>query len=106
MNCATKRPWKIREYTNFNGFVIESESDPLFGCITERWENLAIDSRRESMKANARLIVQAVNHHQELVDALVAITFAAKTENLEKNSVAWKNLLEDCVALLAKIKEG
>ena len=46
---STKRPWKIIEYTNFNGFFIESEGDPLFGCIAERWENLADDSRRPAM---------------------------------------------------------
>ena len=67
---ATKRPWKITEYTNYRGFAIESESDPAFGCIAERWENMADNSRRAAMEANARLIVKAVNLHDDLAEGL------------------------------------
>ena len=68
----------------------------------ENWDMFA---ERIEGKNRVEMIVQAVNHFQEITDALVAITFAAKTENLDKTSTAWKNLLDECVVLLAKAKE-
>ena len=106
---ATKRPWKIHEDKNSQRrdrrVTIEYSDGELRSVIAWMYD-AHLCAEHGTLDENARLIVTAVNHHQELVDALIAITFAAKTEKLEKNSVAWKNLLEDCIALLAKIKEG
>jgi len=55
----TPGPWKITRYTNYSGFSIESESDPGYGCIAERWENIDNVKRNAERKANALLLAAA-----------------------------------------------
>ena len=49
----TPTPWKIQRYTNYEGFSISSETEPLFGCIAERWENIDKPERSDVRYANA-----------------------------------------------------
>jgi len=69
---ATPRPWKLVEYNNECGWAIYAEPD---GCIAERWydnPDLMDSGARARVPAIGRLIVQAVNSHDALVEALGA----------------------------------
>ena len=69
---ATPRPWKLVEYNNECGWAIYAEPD---GCIAERWydnPDLMDSGARARVPAIGRMIVQAVNAYDALVDALEA----------------------------------
>ena len=85
----TPIPWIIRRYTNYAGFSISSETEPLFGCIAERWEDLDDSKRSDIRYANADFIVQAVNSHDELLVAIQKLLTAightpSETEDVQK----------------------
>jgi hypothetical protein len=69
----TPGPWKIVRYTNYEGFSIQSETDPVYGCIAERWEDTGRDKAREAVRlANARLIAAAPELLEALTEMLAA----------------------------------
>lgn len=101
---ATKRPWRITEYTNYRGFAIESERDPAFGCIAHRWEENADNLRFVTIRANAHLIVKAVNLHDEMVEVLTAILPAFDNDSTAAIARVYQKELEHARALLQRAK--
>ena len=76
----TPLPWALTEYTNYDGFSVQT---PDFGCIAERWEEGATEARRLEMHANAAFIVRACNSHYGLLGALkIAREYVAATHGV------------------------
>lgn len=59
-------PWGIQQYRSCEGFSIWTKDR----CIAERWYPTLTDEEAITVRANAELIVRAVNCHEELVAAL------------------------------------
>ena len=79
MTQATKRPWEIQE-PYYNEALLAWTC--FIQCPSEAFKPcMATGETREKCLANARLIVKAVNSHDELVEALKALLFAGTQSN-------------------------
>lgn len=80
---ATKRPWIVSD----NKFEITEIDNDSIICATD-----FIDIPKKIYKANARLIVKAVNCHDELVEALKGVVRAIEYLNgTTKHSILYNN---------------
>ena len=93
----TPGPWRINQYTNYEGFSVSSETDPEFGCIAERWENINNESRNESRLAHATLIAAA----PDLLEALEQVDHALWSGAGLPNGI-WDQICADAQNAIAK----
>ena len=84
---ATKRPWKVQ----FESYVMAEDGGQIASVTDGRPEE---DTNNEIMRANAALIVQAVNAHDALVEALREISKGEGRFSLDHHTHA-NNTIED-----------
>lgn len=92
MEKATARPWKILDFTAHSPLYEHkiTNKEGVDIAIVPHW----YDDKIKEARANAILIVQAVNCHDELVEAL--------TESLRFIPYYFPKLKEKCKQALAK----
>ena len=102
---STPTPWRLETEAGVHRIMGENDCVAFF-CVYGRGEGL--QKFVDEGKANAALIVRAVNHHEELVTALQNLM-----EDYEDNTVGdlgdddlnVPSVLKDARALLAKVKD-
>ena len=98
MSEATARPWKMQQNKSHCGFSIWGES----GCLAEGWYEVGrSEADNAKVKANAELIVRAVNSFDDL---LAALKKCSEWNSLHENfSTELDRMVEEAIA---KAEEG
>ena len=93
---ATKRPWEILPMPGQSGYWLDSED-----------YNIAVITKVDpNWRANAALIVKAVNLHDELVEALFRIEQVSNSvESLDAPEGTLLLIVDIAQEMLAKAKE-
>lgn len=95
---ATARPWRVADDGRL-GHIIDSQGDTI-----AQTQMLVADPRHEKRSANANLIVQTVNSHTALVEALKLFVAMDKC-NYELETMRRSGLFEQVEAALKLARE-
>ena len=100
---ATPRPWVLHvSREDPDGFVdiVQEPVFPAYECVATAWRHGRTLEKGRPAKANAELIVRAVNQHEALLDALKAIRDLCDTPSLGEtigNSIAIRSVAEQAI---------
>lgn len=101
---ATARPWKMDAH---GGYCIENESGEIIVCQLHDMcpEQTVFERRPSEQRENMRLIVKAVNHHDELVEALLYVRDNLVRDPFDNATEPNADVIDRVNAALAKVSQ-